>query len=150
MSLPLPIEIIHRWRTLMLNRYRSRDGDCAPLVLMSYLTYAPVREQLIALDRFLFVLLYEERGGGYLPEIRFAGFGGRLQAGTIRLGGARQCRFLKDVALQPRPLAGGARLNLQHVRMTRLALRMEGRLQREKRHWHRPRREQLPSFCSSV
>lgn len=128
------------WRDLMVRRYRQPDAEAASrFVVMSYLSHGPIYNQLIELDRFIPVLLYEEPSTGRIPIIRLAGYEGALTATHVHFGGAEQCRFFKNLALTPSSAGNRARLASSNSLLTRLALRMECRLQAERRHWYRPR-----------
>jgi hypothetical protein len=94
----------------------------------------------------------DERGGDDRLTTRLMGFRPALGAAGIRIGGADQQLFEKDVRLAPSHERGGRRLELADSELTETALNWEQHLERLNRHPHYPRRNILrwPTWWCSV
>ena len=70
---------------------------------MGYLANGPVHAGLIEIEHLTMVVLYEESLTPQYSALALAGFAARRIPWGIRLGGPGQCRFCKDLRLQPVP-----------------------------------------------
>jgi hypothetical protein len=129
----LPSPLIDQWRQ-EVGGTRDCDATPRPLAALGYLAGGPVVEGLIAVERLILTVLYDEplpRGG---VAVRLAGFTGRRIPWGVRWGGPGQCRFFKDLRLQPVPGGPGLRVDLAHERLLRLGLQLAHQLDRRLRH----------------
>ena len=115
--------MLRRWRREMLARL-SYDPVDPQVVLMSYLVDGPVVDHLIEIERFVVVLLSEHPARRRWPLLRLSGYSGRRHNGQIHFGGIEGSRFWKDVTLEPKRKARRDRLDLDRMRLLKLALDM--------------------------
>jgi hypothetical protein len=76
-----------------------------------------------------------------------AGYAGRRVPWGVQWGGAEQCRFSKNLLLQPVPGGPGLRLNTESTDLLRLGLQLDRELERHVRHPSLPVRQQLRLPC---
>ena len=67
---------------------------------------------LIEIEKLLTVLLYDEPTDKGRLALRLVGYSASRVPWGVRFGGPEQCRFFKDLSLQPVPQARGYRLDL--------------------------------------
>jgi hypothetical protein len=72
-----------------------------------------------------------------------AGYSATRVAWGIRFGGPEQCRFFKDLSLQPVPQGRGYRLDLASAELLSLGLALVRERERHIRYRQRPLREQI-------
>jgi hypothetical protein len=106
-----------------------------------------VIEGLIEPEKLTIVILYDEpiRPGHY--TLRLAGFSGARVPWGVKWGGAEQCRFLKNLLLQPVPNGPGLRLSTASTDLLRLGLQLDRDLERHVRRPWLPVRQQLRLPC---
>jgi hypothetical protein len=107
---------------------------------MAYMTDSPPSDGLIALDKLTLVLLHDEPIGGGACAMRLSGFRGcRVPWGTC-FGGPSNCRFAKDLMLQPIAGGNGYRLDVASEELLGLGLQLKRELDRPMR-FHQPVRD---------
>ena len=89
------------------------------------------------------VILHDEQPRPGHFALRLAGYSGRRVPWGVRFGGPDQCRFCKDLSLQPVSGARGYRLDLASEELLRLGLQLERELDRHARYRQRQLREQI-------
>jgi hypothetical protein len=104
------------------------------LAALGYLTDGPVTQGLVEIEKLCLVILSEQPIGPRHGALPLAGYGGRRVPWGVRFGGADQCRFLKDLSLQPVRGARGYRLDLARSELLALGLQLHGELQRHARY----------------
>jgi hypothetical protein len=138
---------LEQWRKRLGGR-RRHHAQARPLAALGYLIDGPVPEGLVEIEKLTIILLYDEQLRPGHCALRLAGYAGRRVPWGVRFGGPGQCRFFKDLSLQPVAGAGGCRLDLASEELLLLGLRLERQLDRHAR--YRPRRVQpqlrLPKF----
>jgi hypothetical protein len=97
---------------------------------MGYLTDGPVESGLIEIGHLTIVILYAHEFRPGQHALRLAGFGGAAVPWGVCWGGPDQCRFVKDVLLQPVPSGPGLRLDGADTEMLTLALRLDREIDR--------------------
>ena len=142
MIAPTKPPLLDQWRRTVGSR-RRRRAQPKPLAAMGYLTNGPVIEGLIEIEKLVLVVLYDEPDQHGRPALRLAGFSGACIPWGVRWGGPEQCRFFKNLQLQPRPAAKGQRLDSSSVDLLRLGLQLERELQRHIRYGRRLKRQQV-------
>jgi hypothetical protein len=127
---PSPLD---QWRQRFGSRHR-RNRRPRPLAALGYLANGPVIDDLIEVEKLTIILLYDEqlRPGHY--TLRLAGYSGSRVPWGVKWGGAEQCRFLKNLLLQPVPNGPGLRLNTASTDLLRLGLQLDRDLERHVRH----------------
>jgi hypothetical protein len=133
---------LDQWRQRFGGRRRGHIQP-RPLAAMRYLATNPVIDGLIAVEDLTLVLLYDEPIGPRYCALRLAGFSGNRIPWGVRFGGPENCRFLKDLRLQPVPGGRGYRLDLADTELLFLALALERELDRHARYRQRRVREQV-------
>jgi hypothetical protein len=103
------------------------------LAALGYLANSPVIEGLIEVEKLTIVILYDEPISPGHCTLRLAGFSGSRVPWGVKWGGAEQCRFLKDLMLQPVPNGPGLRLNTASTDLLRLGLQLDRDLERHVR-----------------
>jgi hypothetical protein len=89
---------------------------------VGYLANGPVTDGLIPVERLTIILLYDAPIRPGHCALRLAGyFGSRIPWG-VRFGGPENCRFVKDLRLQPVPGGSGYRLDLASEDLLMLGL----------------------------
>jgi len=113
------------------------------LAALGYLTDGVAINGLIDVEKLTLIILYDEQLSPKYCALRLAGYSaGRVPWG-ICIGGPKQCRFFKDLGLQPVPGGLGYRLDLADERLLTQALGLERTLVRCARYQHRQIREQV-------
>jgi hypothetical protein len=105
-----------------------------PAAALGYLADGPVFQDLIEIERLTLVILYDEPEPTGRIALRLAGYAATRVPWGVRFGGPGECRFFKDLALQPVPAGGGYRLNLTRPDVLRLGLKLERQLNRRVRY----------------
>jgi hypothetical protein len=100
---------------------------------MGYLTDGPVVDNLIEIEKFTLVLLYDDPIRSGHCALRLAGYSGSRVPWGVRFGGQAACRFVKDLALQPVPGGEGYRIDFADEELLRLALALNRQLDRDAR-----------------
>lgn len=139
---PTPLD---QWR----HRFGGRRRQYArprPAAALGYLTNGPVVEGLIEIQKLVLVVLYDEPDDHGRLALRLAGFCGAAVPWGVKWGGPEQSRFFKNLCLQPRPEARGARADLASTDLVRLGLQLDRELERHVRYHRRrtPQPVQLP------
>ena len=126
---------------------RRRRVHPRTVAALGYLTDGPIVDSLIEVEKLTMVLLYDEpiHSGPY--ALRLAGYCGNRIPWGVRFGGPANCRFLKDLALQPVPGGQGYRIDLADEELLALGLQLDREFDRHAR-FNRPVRERpsLPRF----
>lgn len=124
----------------LLDRWRQRFGGSRrcnrrprPLAAIGYLVEGPVAENLIEIDKLLMVVLHDTSAGHGQHAVRLAGYSGVRLPWGIQWGGAENCRFLKNLLLQPVPSGPGLRINSARDDLLRLGLQLDGALEKHVR-----------------
>ena len=104
---PSPLD---QWRQRFGGR-RRRNRRPRPLAALGYLAHGPVIEGLIEVEKLLLIVLYDAPTGHGQHALRLAGYSGTRVPWGVKWGGAEQCRFLKNLLLQPVPNGPGLRLS---------------------------------------
>lgn len=137
-SPPAPLEM---WRKCLGGR--RRRARPRPLAAMGYLVDGPVGDELVEIKRLTLVLLYDEPIRRGQCGLRLAGFSGGPVPWGAHFGGPTQCRFHKDLMLQPVAAGQGYRMDLADTELLALGLRLCRDLDRHTRYCPQPRREQV-------
>jgi hypothetical protein len=138
--------LLDQWRKRFGGRHR-RNHSPRRLAAMGCLVHGPILEGLVELEKLLLVVLHDQPTGRGQYALRLAGYSGRRVPWGVRWGGAEQCRFVKNLLLQPVPGGPGLRLNTDSTDLLRLGLQLDRELDR---HVHRPAlsvRQQLRLPC---
>jgi hypothetical protein len=138
--------LLDQWRRRFAGRHH-RSTKPRPLAALGYLAHSPVVNGLIEIDRLLLVTLYDEPSPQGTPALRLAGFSASRIPWGIRWGGPGQCRFLKDLLLQPVPQARGRRLDLEATKLLQLGLQLDRQLHGHARYPSLPKRRRLRLPC---
>ena len=136
---PSPLD---RWRHRLGGR-RHRHAKPRPLAALGHLVNGPVIEGLVEIDKLTMVILYDEPIRPGHCALRLAGYSSTCIPWGVRLGGPENCKFFKDLSLQPVLGARGYRLDLASTELLTLGLRLERELDRHVRHRQRQVRRQL-------
>jgi hypothetical protein len=110
---------------------------------MGYLTHGPVVEGLIEVEQLTIAVLYDELIRPGHCALRLAGYSGSRVPWGVRFGGPENCKFFKDLSLQPVPGARGYRLDLASTKLLSLGLQLDRELDRHVRYRQRQVRQQL-------
>jgi hypothetical protein len=118
---------------------------------LGYLTNGPVTDGLIEVEKLTIVILYTEQFHSGHSALRLAGYSGNRVPWGVRLGGAENCKFFKDLSLQPVPAARGYRLDLASKELLVLGLQLDRELDRHARYPQRQVRKhlQLPKLWAA-
>lgn len=122
---PKPLD---QWRNCLGGRRRFHRR-LRPWGSLSYLADGPVIDGLIEIEKLVLVVLYDEPLGHGQNALRLAGFSGKRVPGGVRWGGPDQCRFFKDLLLQPVPDGRGMRLDVASSELLLLGLSMDRQVQ---------------------
>jgi len=136
---PSPLD---RWRQ-RLGRRRRRHARPRPLAALGYLVNGPLIDDLVEIDKLTTVILYDDPIRPGYCALRLAGYSSSRIPWGVRFGGPEQCRFLKDLSLQPVPGAQGYRLDLASEELLVLGLQLERELDRHARYRQRHVRKQV-------
>jgi len=145
--------LFQAWRRQVACRERLADErGPRPFILIGHRIRGTISDSLVPLDRLAFLVMFDERAEDDRLMTRLMGFRPAFAAAGIRIGGADQHLFEKDVRLAPTHERGGRRLELADSELTETALNWEQHLERLNRHPHYPRRNILrwPSWWCSV
>jgi hypothetical protein len=140
---PSPLD---QWRQRFGGR-RRRNHRPRPLAALGYLAHGPVLGGLVEVEKLLLVVLYDAPNGRGQHAVRLAGFSGARVPWGVKWGGAEQCRFLKNLMLQPVPNGPGLRLNTASTDLLRLGLQLDRDLERHVRRPSLPVRQQFRLPC---
>jgi hypothetical protein len=118
---------------------------------LGYLANGLVIDGLVEIGKLTLVILYADRIRRGQDAVRLAGFSGSPVPWGVRWGGASQCRFSKDLLLQPVLGGPGLRLNAADTDLLRVGLALERELDRHARNPRLPlwRRMQLPKLWAA-
>ena len=136
---PSPLDL---WRHRLGGR-RHRQAQPRPLAALGYLANGPVINDLIEVANLTVILLYDEPIRYGHCALRLAGYSGARVPWGVRFGGPENCRFLKDLRLQPVPGGRGYRLDLANTEVLALGLGLERELHRCARFCQQQVREQV-------
>ena len=125
---PTPLD---QWRRRFGGRRRRTQPR--PFAAMGCLTDGPVVDNLIEIEKFTLVLLYDDAIRSGHCALRLAGYSGSRVPWGVRFGGQAGCRFVKDLALQPVPGGQGYRIDRADEELLRLALALNRQLDRDAR-----------------
>ena len=140
---PTPLDV---WRRRFGGQHRRIDQPCRAAAL-GYLARGPVIEGLVEVGNLTLVVLYADRVRPGQEALRLAGFSGSPVPWGVRWGGADQCKFCKDLLLQPVVGGPGLRLDVADTDLLRLGLALERELDHHVRHARLVRRRvQLPKL----
>ena len=145
-----PSSPLDQWRQRLGGR-RHRHAHSRPLAALGYLANGPVIDGLIEVEKLTIVLLYTEQLHSGHCALRLAGYSGNRIPWGVRLGGAENCKFFKDLSLQPVPAARGYRLDLASTELLALGLGLERELDRHAHYRQREVRQylQLPKLWAA-
>ena len=127
-SQPTPLD---QWRQHLGRRHRRAQPR--PLAAMGYLTDGPVIDGLVEIEKLTLVLLYDHLIRPDYCALRLAGYSGSRVPWGVCFGGRGNCRFAKDLMLQPVPGGEGYRLDLADEELLALGLQLERELHRHDR-----------------
>ena len=136
--------LLDRWRRCI--RRRASHGR-RPLAALGYLFDGPVLGGLVELERLTLVVLYDEPLRHDQCALRLAGYTGTQVPWGVMWGGPEQCRFFKDLSLQPVPQGRGLRLDLARPRLLRMGLQLADERDRHSCHPSLPCRNQFRLPC---
>jgi hypothetical protein len=135
---PTPMDL---WRERLGGR--RRRNTFRPLVAMGYLAQGPVIEGLIEIEKLLMVVLHDEPARRDQINLRLAGFVAQRVPWGVAWGGVDNCRFLKNLRLQPVPNGPGLRLSTTSTDLLRLGLQLDRDIELHVRYRRRLKRQQL-------
>lgn len=115
---------LNEWRRRLGGRRRFHRRP-RPWAAIGYLANGPVVADLIEIQRLVMVALYDESLGHGRHAVRLVGFSGTRDPWGARFGGSDQCRFFKDLLLQPMPGARGLRLDASSRGLLSLGLALD-------------------------
>jgi len=124
-----PLSPLDRWRQ-RLGGHRQHRRHPRPLAALSYIANGPVTDGLVDIENLDIVILSDEQLSPGYCALRLSGYSGSRVPWGVRIGGAGQCRFRKDLRLQPILGASGYRLDLADEQLLTLALGLERSLAR--------------------
>jgi hypothetical protein len=130
--------LLDQWRRRLGGRRRTRPR---PWAALGCLVDAPVVEGLVEIENLTLVVLYDEPLPHGRCALRLAGYSASPIPWGVRFGGSDQCRFVKDLWLQPVPGGQGYRLDLAGEESLALWLQLERELDRCTRFCRQPLRE---------
>lgn len=131
-------ELVERWRVQIGQRrpYRRRR----PLAALGYLRRGPARESsFFELRQLMLVALHDDPIGRRVPALRLVGYG----ATQIDHGVAwTECKFFKDLRIEPEYGASGLQLDSSQTELLHLALQLRSALYRCDRYYPKAARRQ--------
>jgi hypothetical protein len=144
---PSPLD---QWRRCLGGR-RHRHAQPRPLAAMGYLVNGPITDGLIEVEKLHIVILYTEQLRPGHCALRLAGYSGSRVPWGVRFGGPENCKFFKDLLLQPVPAAWGYRLDLASSELLVLGLQLDRDLNRHARYrqWQVRKHLQLPKLWAA-
>jgi hypothetical protein len=110
---------------------------------MGYLADGPVIDGLIEVEKLTTVLLYDEQYSPGQCALRLAGYSSKRVPWGVCLGGPVQCKFFKDLSLQPVFGARGYRLDIADREVLSLGVALERELDRCARYRQQQIRERV-------
>lgn len=134
-SQPTPLD---EWRHRLGGR--RRRARPRPFAALGYLTDGPLVDGLINVEKLTMVLLHDEPIRFGQCALRLAGHSGSRIPWGVCFGGRANCRFLKDLMLQPVPGGEGYRLDLANEEHLALGLQLDRDLDLHVR-FHKPIRD---------
>ena len=129
---PSPLD---QWRQRLGSQRRRTQARS--LGAMGYLIDGPVLDGLVEVENLTMVLLCDEEIRPGHCALRLAGYAGSRVPWGVRFGGAENCRFFKDLQLQPVAGARGYRLDLANLELLELGLQLNRELDRHTRYLRR-------------
>lgn len=153
LSVPtLQPNLLQVWRSQVGCHWRERRAIGArPLAAMTWITINDQQRGLIDVRKLVWIVLYDDfdRHGNLVT--RFTGHGVEPVPGGIRLGGANNCRFEKQLQLPPGKAAPGLRFDLDNPKILDLALQLDRTLDHHCQFTRFPRRHRpgLPTFWAA-
>ncbi len=128
-----------------------RLGLTSRIAAMGYLVDGPVTEGLVEIGNVILTVLYAVQVRPGQDALRLAGFSGAPVRWGVRWGGPDQCRFCKDLLLQPVPGGTALRINATRTDLLRLGLALERAIDRHARNPRLPiqPRMQLPKLWAA-
>ena len=126
-----PSSPLDQWRQRLGGR--RRRAQPRSLAAMGYLINGPVLDALVEVENLTLVILYDEEIRPGHCALRLAGYSGSRVPWGVRFGGAENCRFSKDLMLQPVAGARGYRLDLANTELLELGLQLDRELDRHTR-----------------
>ena len=132
-----------------LDQWRKRLGgqrrrvQPRSLAAVGFLADGPMIDGLIEVEKLTIVILCDELIRAGHCALRLAGYSGSRIPWGVRFGGPENCRFFKDLALQPVPNTRGDRLDLACTELLTLGLGLERELDRHARYQRQQVREQV-------
>jgi hypothetical protein len=132
---------LDQWRNRLGGRRRRTQPR--PLATLGYLVDGPVINSLIEVEKLTIILFYDELIRAGHCALRLAGYAGSRIPWGVRFGGPENCRFFKDLRLQPVPGGRGYRLDLADIELLALAVQLERELDRHARYQQHRVREQV-------
>jgi len=115
------------WRRRFGDRRRS-IGSPRHAAALGYIADGPGENGLIEIGKLTLVILYACQIRPWQVALRLAGFSGKPAPWGVRWGGADQCRFVKDLTMQPVPGGPGLRLDTCDVHLVTLSLQLQNDL----------------------
>jgi len=132
---------LDQWRWRLGGRHGNRSPR--PLGALGYLARGPVLEGLVEIEKLVLVVLYDEPAGQGQHSLRLAGYSGASVPWGVKWGGSQQCKFNKNLLLQPVADGPGLRLSTAGSDLLRLGLQLDRDLDRHIRYPSLPVRPQL-------
>jgi hypothetical protein len=144
---PSPLD---HWRRRLGGR-RRRHTQPRPLAALGYLANGPVTDGLIDVENLTLVLLCDDQLRPGNCAVRLAGYSSSRIPWGVRFGGPENCRFFKDLRLQPVLGGRGYRLDLAAEQLLTLGLQLDRELDRHTRYRRWPVRERpsLPKLWAA-
>ena len=137
-------ELQQRWRQQVASQLRRRvvNGP-RPLAAITYLVRGRVEDGLVDVRHLSFIALHDKMQEDGSSIIRCAGYSAATVPWGVKIGGADDCKFEKNLAISPGSAARGARFDVLRGELLSLALSLDQVLERHSRYPHLPRRQQL-------
>lgn len=133
---------LDQWRQRLGGR-RCFHAQPRPMAALGYLADGPVIEGLIEIEKLTPVLLWDEPADKGRLALRLVGYSASRVPWGVRFGGPEQCRFFKDLSLQPVSQARGYRLDLASAELLLLGLALARELDCHTRYHRRKVRERI-------
>jgi len=143
-----PLSPLDRWRQ-RLGGHRQRRSRPRPLAALGYIANGPVVNGLVDVEKLTLILLYDDLISLEYCALRLAGYSASRVPWGVRFGGPEQCRFFKDLRLQPVFAGSGYRLDLTDERLLTLALDLERALARSVHYRHVREQVRLPKLWAA-
>jgi hypothetical protein len=134
--------LLDQWCQRLGGRRRHR-AQPRPLAALGYLANGPVIDGLVEVENLTVILLYNQHLRPGHCALRLVGYSGNRVPWGVRFGGPENCRFCKDLRLQPVPGGRGYRLDLDSTELLALGLGLERELDRHARYRQSQVREQF-------